>query len=64
MKINFDKGMPPDEVAAGIVAALRNNTTEKVIGRDARWMLFFNKFFPRLTDWLVARKVKRLYSVT
>lgn len=61
-KIDFDKGMPPEQVAAAILAALRNNTTEKVIGRDARWMLLFNKFFPRLTDWLVGRRVKKLYS--
>lgn len=62
MKIEFDKGMLPEQVAAAILTALRNNTTEKVIGSDARWMLLFNKFFPRLTDWLVARKVKKLYS--
>jgi short-subunit dehydrogenase len=62
MKIDFDRGMPPERVAAGIVAGLRRNTTEKVIGGDARWLLLFNKFFPRLTDWLLGRKVKKLYS--
>ena len=61
-KIEFDKGMPPEQVAAAIVASLRNNTTERVVGRDARWMLFFNKFFPRLTTWLLNRKVKKLYA--
>lgn len=61
-EIAFEKGMPPDEVAAGIVRALRTNKTETVLGSDARWMLRFNRFFPRLTDWLVARKVKRLYQ--
>ena len=60
-KINFADGMAPADVATGIVAALRSNTTEKVIGRDARAMLFASKFFPRLTDWLLARKVKKLY---
>ena len=24
-------------------------------------VLLFNKFFPRLTDWLLARKMKQLY---
>lgn len=62
-QIDFDKGMPPEQVAAAILTALRRNTTEKVIGRDARWMLLFNKFFPRLTDRLLARKVKKLYTV-
>ena len=64
MKIDFEKGMPPEQVAAAIIAGLQRNTTEKVIGRDARWMLFFNKFFPRLTDWLLERKVKKLYAET
>ena len=62
MKIDFDRGMPPERVAAAILAGLRQNTTEKVIGSDARWMVFFDKFFPRLTDWLLRRKVKELYS--
>jgi short-subunit dehydrogenase len=59
--INFAKGMPPERVAAAIVRALRRNTTEKVIGADARWVLRFNKFFPRMTDWLLGRKIKKLY---
>jgi short-subunit dehydrogenase len=60
--IDFRKGMPPEKVAAAIITGLRRNTTEKVIGGDARWLLRFNKFFPRLTDWLLARKVRKLYS--
>ena len=56
MKIDFARGMPPEQVAAAIITGLRRNTTEKVIGGDVRWMLLFNKFFPRLTDWLVARE--------
>jgi short-subunit dehydrogenase len=64
MKFDFSKGMPPEQVAAAIITGLRNNTTEKVIGTDARWMLFFNKFFPRLTDWLLGRKVKKLYAAS
>lgn len=59
-KIGFDKGMPPAQVARSIVAALKKNKTEAVLGSDARWMLRFNRFFPRLTDWLLARKIKEL----
>lgn len=59
-RIEFDKGMPPAQVARSIVAALKKNKTEAVLGSDARWMLRFNKFFPRLTDWLLARKIKKL----
>lgn len=64
MKIDYTKGMPPEQVAAAIVNSLRKNKTETVIGSDARWMLFFNKFFPRLTDWLIRRKVRKLYQAS
>ena len=62
MKIDFTKGMPPEKVAAGIVRGLQKNRTETVLGSDARWMLLVNKFFPRLMDWLIARKVRKLYE--
>lgn len=61
-KIDFTAGMPPEQVAAAIVKVLRTNKTEKVVGRDARWMLLANRFFPRLTDWLIARRVRKLYE--
>jgi short-subunit dehydrogenase len=61
-KIEFDKGMPPDLVAAQIVRSLCKNKTETVIGRDARWILRVNRFLPRLVDFLLARKVRKLYS--
>ena len=61
-KIDFSEGMPPEDVAASIVRSLTRNKTETVIGSDARWMLLFNKFFPRLTDWLIGRKVRKLYE--
>jgi short-subunit dehydrogenase len=61
-KINFDEGMPPERVAAGIVGALRTNRKETVLGREARWMLRLQRFFPRLLDWLIARRVRKLYA--
>jgi short-subunit dehydrogenase len=61
-KIDFASGMAPDEVAAVVVKALRNNKTETVVGKDARWMLRINRFFPRLVDRLIARRVRKLYA--
>ncbi|MDB5312260.1 MAG: sadH 1 [Gemmataceae bacterium] len=60
--LRFDKGMTPADVAAGIVGAIRANRTETVLGSEARRLLRFNRFFPRLTNWLIARKVKKLYA--
>jgi short-subunit dehydrogenase len=62
--IQWDKGMPPEQVAAGIVRSLRSNRTESVLSWEARWVLLCNKFFPWLTDWLLARKMKQLYPKT
>lgn len=62
MKISFDEGMEPAEVAAGILRALERNRTETVLGRDTRWMLRVNKFLPRLLDRLLARRVRKLYA--
>jgi short-subunit dehydrogenase len=61
-QIDFASGMPPERVAAHILRAIRKNATETVIGRDARWMLRFNRFFPRLLDRLLARRVQKLYE--
>jgi short-subunit dehydrogenase len=60
--IDFDRGMAPEEVAAGILRALARNRTETVLGRDARWMLRVNRWFPRLVNCLLARRVRQLYA--
>jgi short-subunit dehydrogenase len=62
LKIDFDRGMPPEDVADGILRSLRANRTETVLGRDARWMLRVNRLFPRLVDYLLGRKVRQLYA--
>ncbi len=63
MKIDFAAGMAPDYVAARIIRSLEKSKTETVLGREARWMLGFNRFLPRLMDWLIARRVRQLYEV-
>jgi short-subunit dehydrogenase len=61
-KIEYDKGMPPEMVAAAIVKALVKNRTETWIGRDTQWMLRVNRWLPRLVDYLLARRVRKLYE--
>ena len=60
--LRFEKGMTPVDVAAGVVDAIVNERREVVLGKEARRLLRFNRYFPRLTNWLIARKVKKLYS--
>jgi short-subunit dehydrogenase len=61
MKIDFDRGMPAEKVAAGILRALQKNRTETVLGWEAQWILRVNRFLPRLVDRLMARRVRQLY---
>ncbi len=61
-KIDFTAGLPPEQVAAAIIRGLKANRTEMVLGSDARRMLLMNKFFPRLVDRMLARKVEELYA--
>ena len=60
--LRFADGMTPDYLAEKIVKAIRANRTETVVGTEARRLLRFNRYFPRLTNWLLARKVKKLYA--
>ncbi len=62
MKIDFSHSMKVDEAARSILDALRRNRSETVLGSDARWMVLANRFFPRWVDYLIARRVKRLYA--
>ena len=62
MKIDFATGMPPDRVAKTVLRALRRNWTETIVGREAWQILLFNRFFPRLVDALMVRKVRSLYA--
>jgi short-subunit dehydrogenase len=62
MKIEFDKGQPPEKVAARILSSLRKSRTETVVGWDAKWILRVNRWLPRLVDRLLARRVRKLYA--
>jgi short-subunit dehydrogenase len=60
--IRFEDGMTPEEVASGTIEAIIQNRREVTLGREARRLLRFNRLFPRVTNWLIARKVKKLYE--
>jgi short-subunit dehydrogenase len=62
MKIEFDKGMAPDEVATGVLNALEKNRLETVLGREARLILKLNRFFPSFVDRKIKQRVLKLYE--
>ncbi len=61
-KIEYDKGMEPADVAARIIRSLQKNKTETWIGSDTQWMLRVNRWLPRFVDYMLARKVRKLYE--
>ncbi len=60
--LQFETGMTPEYLAARIVEAIQTNRREVVFGDEARTLLRFNRYFPRLTNWMIARNVKKLYG--
>ncbi len=62
MKIEFEKGMPPETVAAAVLRALRKNRAETVVGFEAFWILLANRLLPGLVNYGMARKVRQLYA--
>jgi short-subunit dehydrogenase len=60
-QIRYERGMQPEYLAQQILRAIEQNRREVVIGREARQLLFFQRWFPRLTDWLIGRKIRALY---
>ena len=62
MDIPYDQGMPTEEVARRTVESLRADRGEVVLGREAKRILWMNKFAPRVLNRLIARKVRKLYA--
>jgi len=63
MKIDFKKsGMKPSYVGEKVIDALKKGKREIVLGWEARWILFGNRWAPRFANWMLARKVRKLYA--
>jgi short-subunit dehydrogenase len=63
-RIDFDAGMKAEDVAARIVRAIVRRQREVIIGADARQMLRMQRWFPRLLERLICRRVKKLYALS
>jgi short-subunit dehydrogenase len=62
MKLPFEEGMPVERVARDTLDALVRNRSETVLGWDARWILWMQRLAPWFVDYVIARRVRRLYA--
>jgi len=62
LRIETDRGMSPEHVAAALLSSLRRNRPETVVGWEAKWILRVNRWLPWLVDRLMARRVRQLYA--
>lgn len=56
------KGMSADYVAGKVLESVRKGREEYNVGVGSRWLLRANRWFPRLTDRLIARRVRKNYA--
>jgi short-subunit dehydrogenase len=62
-KLDFDKGIAPEQVATAIVRALQKGKRETVIAPfPQRFLIRLRRWWPSLVDWGLSRKVRKLYA--
>jgi short-subunit dehydrogenase len=61
-KLDHMRGMTSEQVADATLRALARGKNEINLTFKGRLLVFFNRFFPGLTDWLIRRKVRKLHA--
>jgi short-subunit dehydrogenase len=62
LDIRYDEGMSTEYVAMKTVDAIRKSKREVVLGGEAKRLIWANRIAPRLTNWLIGQKVRKLYA--
>jgi short-subunit dehydrogenase len=61
MAIDHLRGMTAEAVALATLRALERGTHEVTLGWQGKLIVLVSRFFPRLADWIVKRKVRSLF---
>src|SRR5438067_6449493 len=56
------RGMTPEQVAEATLRALEKGKNEVTLTFKGKLLVFFSRFFPRLVDRIVRRKVAGLFK--
>jgi short-subunit dehydrogenase len=59
--LTYDHGMAPEYVAEQTLRAIERNRAETVLGREAQWILFVNRFLPWFVEWRLTRLIRKLW---
>jgi short-subunit dehydrogenase len=62
MPLDHLRGMTAEQVARASLRAIESGRNEVCLTLQGKLIVFFSRFFPRLSDRLVARKVRALFS--
>jgi short-subunit dehydrogenase len=61
-KLDHMRGMTSEQVATATMRALERGKNEITLTLGGRLLLFVNRFFPGLVDWIIRRRVRRLWA--
>jgi short-subunit dehydrogenase len=61
-KLDHLRGMTSEQVAVAAIRALERGKNEITLTWGGRMLLFANRFFPGLVDWIIRRRVRRAYA--
>ncbi|MCS7167223.1 MAG: SDR family oxidoreductase [Gemmatales bacterium] len=61
MPMDHRRSMSPEQVAEATLRAMERGRNSLVLTWEGKLVVWFNRLFPRLVDWLMARKVYQLY---
>jgi len=61
MPLDHLRGMTPEQVAVATLRAIERGRNETCLTLQGKLIVFVSRFFPRLADRLVARRVRALF---
>jgi short-subunit dehydrogenase len=61
LQVDHMRGMTADQAAAATLRAIARGANEVTFTAAGKLFIFVSRFFPRLVDRIIARRVKRLY---
>lgn len=62
VQLDHMRGMTSEQVAEATLRALEKGKNEVTFTFQGKMLVFFSRFFPRLVDWIIRRKVMKVFA--